>query len=78
MPQIGQVVEHSTWKGRQAAVRQVQFIEYRLESPPCVRVQAILKREGLTDLAKEVAAMAFAIRKSVGRRLEVILESKDC
>jgi hypothetical protein len=33
------------------------------------RVQVILRREGLKDLADEVGAMAVAVRKAVGKRL---------
>jgi hypothetical protein len=37
------------------------------------RVQAILGREGLTDLADDVGAMAVAVRKAVGKRLGAFL-----
>jgi hypothetical protein len=42
------------------------------------RVQAILKREGLKDIAEEVGAMAIAVKKAVGKRLGDILGIENC
>ena len=42
------------------------------------KIQAVLKREGLEEIAKEIGALAFVDKRALGKRLAEIFELDDC